>query len=123
MRFYLPLDLRVPTLIKNQSSTANNGFLRKTAAAAAAVVSQNNEPIHFSPIFKKNAFKMKKVESSNMQQPMVSQNFVYGTVVENGQFVAYLADLVIGSMMKVWFSQKYWPERTGYNKELKKGDF
>merc|ERR1711884_358582 len=57
---------------------------------------------------------MKKVESSNMQQPMVSQNFVYGTVVENGQFVAYLADLVIGSMMKVWFSQKYWPERTGY---------
>ena len=75
MRFYLPLDLRVPTLIKNQSSTANNGFLRKTAAAAA-VVSQNNEPIHFSPIFKKNAFKMKK---DIQQQPVVSQNFIYGT--------------------------------------------
>ena len=116
MRFYLPLDLRVPTLIKNQSSSSNNSFLRKTAPSTA--VSDNNEPVHFSPIFKKNAFKLKRAEREILAaaevKPMVSQSFVHGTVVENGQFVASLADLVIGAMMRVWFSETFWPQRTGY---------
>jgi len=76
MRFYLPLDLRVPTLIKNQSSSSNNSFLRKTAPATAAAVNNTNEPVHFSPIFKKNAFKLKQAERDEVK-PLVSQSFVF----------------------------------------------
>ena len=103
----------MPTLIKSQSSNSNNTqFLRKTAPAVAPA---NDEPVTFSPIFKKNAFKMKKQVEPEVK-PMVSTSFIHGTVVENCQFVTVLADLVMGSLMKVWFSEKFWPKTTGYNR-------